>query len=202
MGELDAAEAESREAQGADAGLPERLRERSPEACAELYDRFAPGIHRFAVARLGGDVQTAEDVVVETMAAVVGDIGRFKPTRSSLAAWVFGIARRRVQMETRRQRRRKSPPVHSQVSLEALGEAGDGGDLAAAAASRLDARRTVAELRGLLTDIEFEALALSCIEDLSAQEIAQVVGRSERAVHSILHRARTKARERLVSEDE
>jgi RNA polymerase sigma-70 factor (ECF subfamily) len=202
LGELDVAEAQSQRAQEAEARLLERLRERSSEACAELYDRFAPGIHRFAVARLGGDVQGAEDVVVETMAAVVRDIGRFKPRRSSLPGWVFGIARRRIQMEIRRQRRRKAPPVHAQVSFEAIREASDGGDLAAAAASRLDARRRVAELRGLLTDTEFEALALSCVAELSAREIAQVVGRSERAVHSILHRARTKARERLVNEDD
>jgi len=42
---------------------------------------------------------------------------------------------------------------------------------------------------------------LSCVEKLSAREIGQVIGRSERAVHSILHRARTKAREGLVGDE-
>lgn len=76
------------------ATLAERLRARAPEACAELYDRYATGVHRFAMARLSGDVEAAEDVVVETMVGVVTDIRRFQPARSSLAAWVYGIARR------------------------------------------------------------------------------------------------------------
>ncbi len=37
--------------------------------------------------------------------------------------------------------------------------------------------------------------------ELSAGEIAHVVGRSERAVESLLHRAKQKARQWLVSHD-
>jgi len=39
------------------------------------------------------------------------------------------------------------------------------------------------------------------VEELSAREVGQVIRRSERAVHSILHRARKKARERLVGDE-
>ncbi len=201
MGEADLAQPQARSTEEADAALLRGLRERAPEACANLYDCFAPGIHRFAVVRLGGDVQTAEDVVVETMVSALKDIRRFNPRRSSLAAWVYGIARRRVQIEIRRQRRRKSVPLSAQVSTEAAREISDGGDLAAAAAARLDAQKTVAELRDALSQLEFEMLVFSCVEELSAREIGHVVGRSERAVHSILHRARTKARERLVGDE-
>jgi len=201
LGEADLAQPQARSTEEADAALLRGLRERAPEACANLYDCFAPGIHRFAVVRLGGDVQTAEDVVVETMVSALKDIRRFNPRRSSLAAWVYGIARRRVQIEIRRQRRRKSVPLSAQVSTEAAREISDGGDLAAAAAARLDAQKTVAELRDALSQLEFEMLVFSCVEELSAREIGHVVGRSERAVHSILHRARTKARERLVGDE-
>ena len=200
MGEADLAQPQARSSEEADAALVRGLRERAPEACAQLYNRFAPGIHRFAVARLG-DVETAEDVVVETMVSAVRDIRRFNPRRSSLAAWLYGIARRRVQIEIRRQRRRKSVPASAQVSTEAVRETSDGRDLAATAAARLDAQRKVAHLRALLSDKEIEVLLLSCVEQLSAREIGQAIGRSERAVHSILHRARKKARERLVGDE-
>jgi RNA polymerase sigma-70 factor (ECF subfamily) len=200
LGEADVVTAHAGSAPEADARLIAGLRDRTPEASAEVYDRFAPGVFRFAVTRLG-DVGSAEDIVVETMADVVRDIRRFNPQRSSLSAWLFGIARRRVNLEIRRLKRRKSLPESAQVPVESILDVSDGGDLAASAAGRLDARRRVAELRSLLSDSEMDVLVLSCVEELSAREIGQVIGRSERAVHSILHRAKTKARERL-SDDE
>ncbi len=50
----------------------------------------------------------------------------------------------------------------------------------------------------LLSEAEMEALTLHYAHDFSEREISRIVGRSERAVHSLLHRAKQKARERLV----
>jgi RNA polymerase sigma factor (sigma-70 family) len=200
MGEVEVAQADRQSAREEAEALVRGLRERSAEACAELYDRYGLGIHRFAVTRLG-DMQAAEDVVVETMAWVVRDIGRFNPRRSSLSAWVYGIARRRVLLEIRRRKRRKSVPAEAQVSMASVGDVSDGRDLAEGSARRLDARRTVAELHEVLSEVEFDTLVLSCVEGLSAREVGQVIRRSERAVHSILHRAKKKARERSVGDE-
>ena len=63
MDEAEVAQADRQSAREEAEGLVRGLRERSAEACAELYDRYGPGIHRFAVTRLG-DIQAAEDVVV------------------------------------------------------------------------------------------------------------------------------------------
>ncbi len=202
MGEVEVARAEARRPAEANAALVKGLRARTAEACATLYDRYATGIHRFAVTRLGGDVGAAEEVVVETMAWAVQDIKRFDSRRSSLAAWVYGIARRRVMLELRSRRRLKSVPVEVQVSADEIGETGDGVDVAEGSVARLEARRKVEELKQLLSEVEFEVLVLSCVEELSAREVGRVMGRSERAVHSILHRARRKARERLAGCDE
>jgi len=200
MSEVDLAGTRGRTG-SADAALVLGLRQRRPEASAQLYDRFAPSLHRFALTRLGGDIGVAEDLVVETLADACRSITTFKPRRSSLSAWLFGIARRRVQMEIRRQRRRKTLPAAARVPMEAALETAAEGDLAADAGSRLDAQQKVAHLRAHLSDLEMEVLVFSCVEQLSAGEIGQLIGRSERAVHSILHRARTKARERLVGDD-
>ena len=201
MGETDVVTAWTADATDAEARLLAGLRERRPEACAELYERLSAGVLRFALVRLA-DVGAAEDTVVETMADAVRDIRRFDPKCSSLSAWVFGIARRRANLEIRRLKRRKSVPDSAQVPPESVLDVSDGSDLAASAAHRLDARQRVAALRSLLSDSEMEVLVLSCVEELSAREIGQVIGRSERAVHSILHRAKTKARERLVGDDD
>ncbi len=199
MGEIEiAAGADSK--LNADTVLISGLRERSPEAYAALYDRFAPGIHRFAFIRLG-DVQSAEEIVVETMVWVGRDIVHFNPRKSALSSWLYGIARRRVNLEIRKRKRRKSVPESAQVSVESVLDVSDESDIAVNAAERLDARSKVTELRALLSDGEMEVLLLSCVEELSAREVGQAIGRSERAVYSILHRAKKKARERLVGDD-
>lgn len=198
MSDLDVAQTVT---EHADAALARGLQARAPEACEALYDRFAPGIHRYAVTRLRGEAALAENIVVETMAEAVRDIRRFSFRRSTLSAWVYGIARRRVLLEIRQQRRRKSVPPWAQVAMESVRETSDGADLEGSALSRLEAQRRVAVLTIVLSAAEMEALTLSSVEELSAREIGQVLGRSERAVHSILHRARTKARERLVADD-
>lgn len=179
-------------------GLLRGLRIGSTEAWARLYDDFAPGIRQFAATRLLGDLETADDVVGETLAAAARDIRRFDSQRSSLSAWLYGIARRRVHDEARRRRRRKSVPTWAQVPMDALAEAGDGEDLASSASARLDAERRITELESVLSDVEMELVTLSYAHDLSVKEIAQVATRSEQAVHSILHRAKRKARGSVV----
>jgi RNA polymerase sigma-70 factor (ECF subfamily) len=184
------------------AAFVEALRERSPGAYARLYDRFAPGIRRFAAGWVAGDVQLAEDIAIDTLVGVARDIRRFNRRRSTLTAWVYGIARRRIWAELRRGKRMKLVPAAAQVSLEGLGQTADQRDLATETSARLDAQRKVAEVAGRLSQIEMEVLVLSRVDELSAREVGQVVGRSEGAVRVILHRARQRAREGMVRDDE
>jgi RNA polymerase sigma-70 factor (ECF subfamily) len=178
------------------------LREGSAAAFAELHDCFAPGLHRFAASRLPEDVQFAEDIVVLTLAKAVRNIGRYDGRRATLAAWLYGIARWQIREEIRRRKRRKSVPQAAVVPIDEIAEDQDDRDLAAEAAARLDAQRQVRELAGVLSEREMEVLVLQCVDELSVKDISHVVRRSERAVHSLLHRARQKARERLVRDAE
>ncbi len=90
----------------------------------------------------------------------------------------------------------ESVPSQAQVSLEE-----DlriyASDIAEQATARLEAQRKVEMIRQVLADIELEVLILSSVQELSVREIGHIVHRSEQAVHSLLHRARQKARERL-----
>jgi DNA-directed RNA polymerase specialized sigma24 family protein len=116
------------------------LRAGSSHAWARLYDQLAPGIHRFAASCLSGNVEAAEDIVVETLAVAARDITRFDAQKSPLSAWIYGIARHRVQAELRWCRRRKSVPAWAQVSFEDLSELADSHDLGARTAARLVVR--------------------------------------------------------------
>jgi len=202
MGDTPPVKVECMTSDGLDAALAQGLRECPAQACAELYSRFATGLHWFILAQLHGDAETAQDLLVETFADAVRNIGRFDARRSTLSAWLHGIARRRVHMELHQQNRRKSIPLAQQVPIDAVRESSDGEDIAARTATRLDAQKSIAELAQVLSDVEMATLVLSYVEEFSVREIGQIIGRSERAVDSILHRAKRKARESLGDYDD
>ncbi len=184
-----------------DARLVAGLREAAPEAASELCDRFGPKLLAFAAARFPADRALAEDIAVASLANAAHNIRQFSPRRSTLIAWIYGIARRQIREEIRRHTRLKSVPSSAQTPLQEAADIADGTDLAASVARRLDAQRLLLRLAGELSEVELEVLLLDSVKELSVREIGQVVGRSERAIHSLLHRARTKARERLTPDE-
>ncbi len=183
------------------AGLVRGLLENDPAACAALCQQFGPRIHRLAAGRLSNDGQLAEDVMIQTLADAARNIRRYNPRKSTFAAWLYGIARRQIQLELRKQRRLKTIPAAAEVPIDAVAEVPAEGDMAEGLAARMDAQAQVAAVAGALSDIEFEVLSLNCIDQLSAREIGKIVRRSERAIHSLLHRARQKARRRLMQDE-
>ncbi len=189
------------EASGADEQLWQRLKRRDEEAYGTLWRRFGPGLRRYALARLGGDEEGADDVVVQSMAAAIQSIASYNPRRSPLAPWLYGIARRVLIAEVRRQQRRASVPRSAQVTLEAAASLATGGDLASATTAHLEARRKAVLLASYLPAAEMEVLLLHFVEEFSAREIAHIIHRSEQAVYSLLHRATERARERLVQDE-
>jgi len=180
-----------------DAVLLRGLQDGASEACSALYQRYADVLYRFILVRLGGDVQTAEDVLAQTFVDAVRNIKQYNPRKSQLSAWLYGIARRKLKLELRRLGRKKAVPTGMQASLDAVAEMSDGGDLSSAVASRLDAQANFAILAAGLSDKELEALILQKVEGLSLKEIGEILHRSERAVHSLIFRAYHKAQKLL-----
>ncbi len=184
-----------------EAELVRRLQASDERCGAELVRRFGAAIHGYAASRLGGDVETAEDIVVETLADGIRNIRRFRPRRSSLSAWLYGIARRHIRTELRKRGRAKSVPVWAQVPISDQERVAGPADVRVAVVDRLEAQQKAAWIAAGLSDQEMEVLVLHYVDEFSAKEIGGIVGRSERAVESLLHRARRKARERLVEHE-
>jgi RNA polymerase sigma-70 factor (ECF subfamily) len=178
-----------------------RLQQADGAAYADLCGLFVATLHRYAASLLGGDEELAADVVVETMAEAARDIRRFDPRRASLSAWLHGIARRHVLEEQRRLRRSRSVPAAIQLPLMAAMDATDGGRLEEETAARLDAKRQMARLSAALSCSELEVLLLHWVSGFTVREIGRMMGRSGRAVESIIHRARAKARECLGNDE-
>lgn len=176
------------------------LKESSPSACGELYDRFARRLHRFIASRLPEDEQLVEELMLLTFSSAARNIHHFDSRKATFAAWLYGIASRHTKQELRLRSRRKSVPAAMQVSLDTISEQSTCDDLADTVANRLQAQEIMAEIRRGLSEVEMEVLMLHCVHQLSAKEVGQVLGRSERAIDSMLRRARQKARERMAKD--
>ena len=78
-----------------DAQLVRRLQRRDPLALAALYDRYGVMIYSIALHMIS-DVSAAEDLTEETFLSTWNRIGKFDPTRESLAAWMCALVRVRA----------------------------------------------------------------------------------------------------------
>ena len=88
-----------------DAELLRRVQNGDLSAWRTLYDRHLPALWRYVYARTGGDHALAEDVVGETVLALVAAIGNLNPDRGSLAGWLARVARNKLHDDRRKQER-------------------------------------------------------------------------------------------------
>ena len=184
-----------------DATLVQGLRQNTPESAQALLEQFGPKLFAFAAAHFPGDRGLAQDLMIQAVADAARNIRWYDARKATLATWLYGVMRGQIRDELRRRKRRKAVPPSAQSSIEMLSDTPDGHDMAADAVERVHAQRQVELLTATLSSLELDVLVLNSLDELSARQIGQIVGRSERAVHSLLHRARMKARERLVRDD-
>ncbi|WBB64716.1 sigma-70 family RNA polymerase sigma factor [Streptomyces sp. WMMC500] len=159
-----------------------------PEAFAELYDRHAPAIHRYAARRLGSGA--ADDITSDTFLAAFRARARFDPARTSARPWLYGIAANLIGRHRRSEvrglralaRTGVDPVAHSWVD-----EADD----------RLAAQAAHAPLAGALAALpagDRHVLLLVAWADLSYAEVAEALDIPIGTVRSRLSRARRKVR--------
>ncbi|RST88287.1 sigma-70 family RNA polymerase sigma factor [Aquibium carbonis] len=141
---------------------------RDQAAFAALFDHFAPRINGY-LQRLGMDGGSAEDVAQEVMSVLWHKAHLFDATKSSLATWLFRIARNRRIDGLRRDRSYLIDP--DDPILQPEGE--EAPDVALDAGQR-DERVRVA-LQGLPAE-QVELIRLAFFVGLSHSEIADQTG--------------------------
>jgi RNA polymerase sigma-70 factor, ECF subfamily len=171
----------------ADDELVERaLRDRA--AFAELYRRYLPRVYRYALMQTGGDNQQAQDVTAQTFLVALERLESYRRT-GTFISWLLTIARHKAADLYRAQRAR-TPLEEAVASPEPSPER--------IVAARLELAQVVRTLRTLAPE-RAEALALRLFAELTTDEIAAVMGKSEAAVKMLVHRALSDLRERLGS---
>lgn len=169
-------------------------------ACADqryfglLYERYADRLYWYASVRTGS-ATVADDVVSETMIAVIEQIHTFDPRKGSFATWIFTIAHRKAIDQHRYHQRLRRFLTRNGHRMELLAEE-------AALDRVLRAERTgelYAALRCLRPD-EQEIVALRYSAELSSSEIGGILGISAPAARKRLSRAIQRLDEHLRNE--
>jgi len=184
----------------ADEVLVSACRRGDQDAFATLVERYQGKIYNLAY-RLLGNADDAGEMAQEVFCRAYVKLGEFRG-EASFSTWLYRIAHNICYDELRRRRRR---PV---ASLEAETESGTRLEVPAPqpGPAELCARQAVRErLQQLIATLppdQRTALVLRDIQDLSYEEMAQVLQCSLGTVKSRLNRARRTLRDKLNAERE
>jgi RNA polymerase sigma-70 factor (ECF subfamily) len=167
----------------------------------DVYQRYVDFIWR-SVRRLGVDAGAVDDVVQQVFMVVYRRLPEFCHA-SSVRTWVFGIMLRVVR-EHRRSLRRKSPHgAFAQTDPETLADDRERGPDESTA--RAEAARLLQRWLDQLDDDKREVFVLAELEQMTAKEIADVLGANKSTVYSRLRTARLdleKAAQRCRQKDD
>lgn len=159
-----------------------------------LYDESCDGLYAFVRLRLRGDGAAADEIVQECWMVAVRSVARFDPDRSSFQTWLLGIARNLLRNHHRKQSRlRENETTTPRMD-----------DLAASPppAPRSDALRQRVALALSSVSARYRAvLRAKYGERRSVAAIATDLGRSPKAVESLLARARQAFRDAFQQSD-
>jgi RNA polymerase sigma-70 factor (ECF subfamily) len=160
------------------------------EAFAALYRRRRPDVYRFAL-HMTGMPAAAEDVAQEVFLAVIREAGRYVGGRSTVVAWLIGIARNHALRRITERRHEPLPPDGFEPAIAA--------DPADAVARGQDVERLRAALAALPV-VYREAIVLCDLQELSYQEAAGAAECAIGTIRSRLHRGRGLLAEALKKE--
>lgn len=174
-----------------DVALRDRILRGDRQAAEALFERHMDTLFEFVLYRAGYDRGVAEAVVQETLLLAYENLAEFEG-RSSLHTWLCGIAKNKL----RAYRRKKRPvplddlldQVDPEISLILMGIETE--EIPDAVLERRETRELVGATLSSLPPDYRQALLSKYVDDLSVAEIAGRAGKGQKAMESMLHRAR------------
>ncbi len=167
---------------------------RDPQAFEQLYRRYVAQIYSLALYETR-DPHAAEDITEGVFLKALAALPRFREQgegeESTFKVWLYAIARNVIANERRHDRRHPSDPIELALGLAAPD------DPAASTETHLEAERALAAVMELPPERR-QAVILRFVNELSAREIGEIMGKSEGAVRVLIHRALVSLRQRLA----
>jgi len=148
-----------------------------PAAFGRLYNRYVQPIYRYIYSRVG-NAHEAEDITSQTFVAAYESLARYRE-RGQFSAWLFRIARSKLNDHFRRSRR--------EVGLEAADEILERED----ALGTLIRAEELSRIRSIIKNLneeEQDLIRLRYVADLSFAEIADLLDKREDAVKKSVYR--------------
>ena len=162
------------------------------EALIERHQALVGG----TVARMLGSNSDVEDITQQVFIRVWRSAGRYV-ARAKFTTWLLKITRNLVFNEMRRAKRHPHVPVQIDPEAEELPLRDETTETPDATLLQTELQQAIESAIMQLPETQRMALVLRRYEDLSYEEIADVLELSLPAVKSLLFRARTELRERL-----
>ena len=159
------------------------------KATAEFVERYADCVYSYVRRRVMPQAETVEDLVQEVFLAAWNSLRSFRG-EASLRHWLLGIARHKIEDYYRK--RLREPAVSNEINEELpeqvfIPKYEDQLDRAANLEKTYRVLAKLPENYGLV-------LLWRYLEQRSAREMAQLTGRTEKAIERLLARARDRFR--------
>lgn len=161
-----------------DAELVCRAKTGDSQALTLIYERYAAAIYRYIYYRVC-DNELAEDLRAEVFLRMLEGIHRYEDRGWPLSAWLYRIAHDRTVDSLRRRRSR------AQLSLECWNGVSEGPEQAVNV--RLDCEE-IRQVITRLTDDQRRVIQMRFMQEMSVQEVARELGRTEGVVKALQHR--------------
>lgn len=164
-------------------------RENNSEAWNALCRRFLPLVWRYAYALLQ-EAHTAEDIVSETMLALLRNLDQVDAEAPKISAWLRSVVRHKVADHHRRSYRAKEHLPKVGLERQRL----EGPRQPDSALLDEENCNQVAEVLQRLPERQRLALEWKYIDGMRVRTIAERLGETEKAVEATLYRARREFR--------
>lgn len=149
-------------------------------AFRSLYDAHSGPITAFVRARVGTDI---DEIVNEIFVGVFTSLARFEGGETDFRAWIFRIARNKINDHHRRGYRR----------IEQVPLGSDNGDIDRQGHEPTsgpgDHSEDLEEMLQILTPEQREVILLRVLADLSIEQVAEILDKPPGAIKSLQHRA-------------
>jgi RNA polymerase sigma-70 factor (ECF subfamily) len=162
-------------------------------ALGTIYDRYSPGLYRYAM-RLLGDDSLAEDCVADTFSRFLKALRTGQGPKDYLQAYLYRIAHNWITDHYRRQ-----PPPS--IELDESLQAGNRFLPEVQAETRLEQQQVRLALRSLTPD-QHQVITLRFIEGWENEEVAAAMNKPVGAIKALQHRALNTLRKLLPDEKE
>jgi len=159
---------------------------KDPEAFGKLYNKYYSQVFGYILKRVA-NLDIAQDICSETFLKALKNLWKFRWKNISFSFWLYRIANNEIANFFRKGK-------HKLVSLEKIAEPIDGRNPEIElieAENRLKMHQDFLKIQEKISELEIkyqEVITLRFFEKKKIKEIAEILGKREGTIKSLLHR--------------